>query len=52
MIGSTFWKKYIIGSKFCGKTWLGAHSGKKHNWQHMLGIKSLLAGHSAEKKHD
>jgi hypothetical protein len=20
MIGSTFWKKYIIGSKFCGKT--------------------------------
>jgi hypothetical protein len=30
MIGSTFWKKYIIGSKFCGKTWLGAHSGKKN----------------------
>jgi hypothetical protein len=33
MIGSIFWKKYIIGSKFYGKTWLGAHSGKKHGWQ-------------------
>jgi hypothetical protein len=29
VVGSTFWKKYIIGSKFCVKTWLAAHCEKK-----------------------
>jgi hypothetical protein len=50
MIGSTFWKKNINGSKFWEEnmtdstsektTLLAAHSGKKHDWHHILGKKT------------
>jgi hypothetical protein len=29
----------MITSIFWGKTWLAAHSGKKHDWQQILGEK-------------
>jgi hypothetical protein len=34
---STNWGKNIISSMFWRKTWLAAHSGKKHDWQHIQG---------------
>jgi hypothetical protein len=37
----------MVGSTFWGKTWLAAHSGKKHDWQHILG-KTRLAAHSGK----
>jgi hypothetical protein len=30
-------QKNIISSMFWGTTWLAAHSGKKHDWQHIQG---------------
>jgi hypothetical protein len=36
MIKSTFWKKYIIGSRFWEKTLLAAHSGKNEDFQPIM----------------
>jgi hypothetical protein len=53
MNSCTFWEK----------TWLAAHSGEKHGWQHILGKNMIsiaaysgkntwLAAHSGKNKHD
>jgi hypothetical protein len=61
MINSTFWKKNMIDSAFweqqilidrtLPKTRLAAPSGKKHDWQRILG-KNMIDNTFLGKKHD
>jgi hypothetical protein len=37
MIGSKFWEKAWFTAHSEEKTRLAAHSGKKHDWQHIRG---------------
>jgi hypothetical protein len=49
MIGSTFWKEYIIGGTIYGKTWLAGHFGQKNMISSTFWEKTWLAAYSGEK---